>query len=239
MNQISINDARKRYGTKMALGGVSVTLQDGVYGVLGPNGAGKTTLIRALVSAIKLTQGNVTINNQDCAKASSFLGYLPQQFGLFQDLTVYEALELMFLLKKLEGDCKEEVHRVLALTNLEEEQKKKLRHLSGGMLRRVGIAQALLGNPSILIFDEPTAGLDPEERIRFRQVIDEIKENKIIIVSTHIVSDLESLCDKVLIMNHGKLLFNGTLSELSVKNTGGDGAVSSLEGGYLCVLDGK
>lgn len=204
---VTMTNVTKRFRKRVALNNISLELDKGCYGLLGPNGAGKTTLLRCLLDLYSPTSGNITIHTGN-------IGYLPQKFGAFRELSVYDMLCYFAALKKIPKSCrKSEIQKVLSLVNLEERRKERISRLSGGMQRRVGIAQAVLGDPDIIFFDEPTAGLDPEERVRFKSMIAGIMKDRLILISTHIVEDVESVCDRVLIMDKGKLLANATVEE--------------------------
>lgn len=214
---LDIKNLTKSFNGKKAIDDICFSLEPGIYGLLGPNGAGKTTLIRCLTNLYKY-KGCIEFRGQSIKDNATYiqeLGYLPQKFGAYRELTVEENLMFFCELKRIEKEIqKEEVDRVLRLVNLTEERKKKAKKLSGGMLRRLGIAQAFLGNPDVLIFDEPTAGLDPEERLRFKMLISGLDKNKIVLVSTHIVEDVEALCDQIIILKESKMLFKGNVAEL-------------------------
>lgn len=215
---LEILDLHKSFKKKEILKGIPINLDTGVYGLLGTNGAGKTTLMRCVVNLYNPTKGCIKFQGKDITKNVEYsknIGYLPQKFGLFKELTVYEMLEYFATLKKIPKESIDEYIRTsLQTVNLENKMNDKISTLSGGMIRRVGIAQAILGDPKIIIFDEPTAGLDPEERIRFKNLISDIKKDKIIIISTHIVEDVEACCDKIIIMDDGKILREGTSQEI-------------------------
>ncbi len=206
---IEIINLNKNFKKKNVLNNINIKLNNGIYGLLGANGAGKTTLLRCLT--LLYQEGNKSIYNDGVlvSKSKGFLnkiGYLPQQFGLFNELTVFEGMQLMANFKGMKkADAIEDINKCLQLVNLMEEKNKKIRALSGGMLRRLGIAQALLNDPKIIIFDEPTAGLDPMERLRFKSIISKIEKDKTVIISTHIVEDVEAICDYVIIMEHGNI----------------------------------
>lgn len=221
---LEIRNLTKVFKKKEALCNISLSLEDGVYGLLGANGAGKTTLLRCIALLYSEGYASVFLNNENVAKDKNYLnkiGYLPQQFGLFKDLTVFEALMLMANFKGVKKhDATEAVEKCIEIVNLTEEKKKKVRALSGGMIRRLGIAQTLLNDPEIIIFDEPTAGLDPVERLRFKSIISKIEKNRVIIISTHIVEDIEAVCDKVIIMDYGKVKSCSTCNELQAKAYG-------------------
>ncbi len=198
-----------------------------LIGLLGPNGAGKSTLMKLMVAALMPTDGLILVNGQPLAKAErmlkSNLGYLPQNFGLFDELTVAQFLDYMAALKGLRSP-KMTIQEAIKAVNLVEKTKSKIRTLSGGQRQRVGIAQALLGNPDFLIFDEPTVGLDPEERIHFRNLFSRTAQDRLVLLSTHIIEDVQSICDQIIVVNHGRVLFTGTPEELIQTAVGHVGA---------------
>ncbi|NFG84124.1 ATP-binding cassette domain-containing protein, partial [Clostridium botulinum] len=203
---------------KKALKDVSLQIESpSLIGLLGPNGAGKSTLMKLLVAELIPTSGEILIDgvpllkNEKKLKAS--LGYLPQSFGLYDELTVWQFLDYMAALKGIKNS-KKVIKEVIEKTNLIEKRKARISTLSGGQRQRVGIAQALMGNPELLIFDEPTVGLDPEERINFRNLFSKAAQDKIVLLSTHIIEDVQSVCDKLIVINHGQILFTGTPEEL-------------------------
>lgn len=216
---LEINNLVMSFGKKEILKGIDFGFSNGIYGVLGPNGAGKTTLIRCIAGLYQPKRGQILYNGEPTLKSKSYLsrlGYLPQGFGVFKELKPVDALMLLANLKGIDKHAaKKEALRVLDIVNLSDELDKNIGSLSGGMLRRLGIAQAFLGDPEIIIFDEPTAGLDPEERIRFKNIISTVSRNKTIIISTHIVEDIEAVCDKILIMNDGKIIKSGSCNEIA------------------------
>ncbi|BBI35190.1 ABC transporter ATP-binding protein [Cohnella abietis] len=222
--QIQIDALSKSYskGTH-ALDNLTLSIGSGMFGLLGPNGAGKSTFMQILATLQRPTSGDVAFGSlkigRDDQQIRELLGYLPQEFGVYKKLTAYEYLDYVALMKGLSNTIqrKLQVNEVLEQVNLTSVRNKKIGGFSGGMKQRVGIAQALLGNPQVIIVDEPTVGLDPEERIRFRNLLGEWSESKIIILSTHIVSDIESSCSRLAIMRQGKLLFHGTQDELLVR----------------------
>ena len=215
---LELKGVSKKFRKKQVLNNIDFKFEKGIYGILGPNGAGKTTLIRCITQLYNLDAGNILYNDKSIAENKNFndnIGYLPQKFGLFKELTVFEMLSAMAALKNISKDAVEqEVKRCITLVNLDEKINAKVKTLSGGMIRRMGIAQAILGNPEIIIFDEPTSGLDPEERLRFKNIVSKLKGEHIIIISTHIVEDVEALCDFVVIMNSGQIIKSGSCSEI-------------------------
>lgn len=203
---------------KQALKNLNLDLRSpSLVGLLGPNGAGKSTLMKLLSAALLPTSGSILVNGEPLRKAEQklkgTLGYLPQDFGLFDELTVFQFLDYMAALKGL-SDAKSAVRAVIRQVNLEEKAKARIRTLSGGQRQRVGIAQALLGNPSFLILDEPTVGLDPEERIHFRNLFSQTAQNRLVLLSTHIIEDVQSVCDQIVVINHGSILFAGTPEQM-------------------------
>lgn len=211
---LRIEDVSKNFRKKQVLKGVSCESQNGVYGLLGPNGAGKTTLFRCILNLYPY-QGTISLDAEEDGEIP-LIGYLPQKMGVFPNLTVEEQLQYFANLKEIrKEDVADEIDRVLQLTNLSEVRKVKGRKLSVGMVRRVGIAQALLNHPALIIFDEPTTGLDPEERMRFKNLLREIGKESIVLLSTHIVEDVEAVCDRILILKDGCLAAKGTQEEIS------------------------
>lgn len=215
----------KHYGNKIAVDQVSATLKPGVYGLLGANGAGKTTLMRMLCAILEATSGEVLLNGKEItamgAEYRNVLGYLPQDFGYYPNYTAMEFLMYIAALKGIPKDiAKERANELLEVVGLSNVSNKKIKTFSGGMKQRVGIAQALLNNPEILILDEPTAGLDPKERVRFRNLLSEYAGDKIVILSTHIVSDIEAIADEVLLMKKGQFVLQGTVQKLTEKANG-------------------
>lgn len=199
---------------KQALQHVDLTLEaPSLIGLLGPNGAGKSTLMKLLVSALVPTGGRILIDGQPLTKMEralkSNLGYLPQDFGLFDELTVAQFLGYMAALKGVRRP-EQAINAAIQAVNLQEKSQAKIRTLSGGQRQRVGIAQALLGEPSLLIFDEPTVGLDPEERIHFRNLFSRSAQDRLVLLSTHIIEDVQSVCDQIVVMDGGRILFAGT-----------------------------
>lgn len=221
---IEIRNLSMSFGKKSALKNVSFVLENGVYGLLGSNGAGKTTLIRCLTLLYPDKHNAIFNNGVPISKDKKYLseiGYLPQQFGLFKELSVENALRLLASFKGIDKEQgNEDIKKSLELVNLSEEKEKRVSALSGGMLRRVGIAQALLGNPKLIIFDEPTAGLDPIERLRFKSVVSKTDKEKTVIISTHIVEDIDAVCDRVIIMDGGNMLGVYSCDELRTRAEG-------------------
>ena len=223
--ELSLDRLTKHYGNKIAVDCVSATLKPGVYGLLGANGAGKTTLMRMLCAILESTSGEVLLNGKEVTAMGgdyrNALGYLPQDFGYYPN---YTAMEFLMYISALKGIPKKIAMKrskeLLEEVGLSHVANKKVKTFSGGMKQRVGIAQALLNNPDILIFDEPTAGLDPKERVRFRNLLSEYAGDKIVILSTHIVSDIEAIADEVLLMKKGKFVLQGTVQELTEKANG-------------------
>lgn len=217
-NKIVIEHVNKFYGKKAALTDVSLTIENGMFGLLGRNGAGKTTLMKLLATLHAPDGGSITVCGvpiEETGKIRQMIGFLPQDFNMYPNMSVYEAMDYLGMLSGMEKQARREyIPKLLERVNLLEEQKKRVKSLSGGMKRRLGIAQALLHNPKVLIVDEPTAGLDPEERVRFRNLLCEVASERIVILSTHIVGDIEATCEKIAILNEGRLLWNGTLTEI-------------------------
>ncbi len=215
--ELVIDRVSKQYKNKIAVDRVSLKLEKGLYGLLGANGAGKTTLMRMLCGILTPTSGTITYDGIDVSAEEyrAGLGYLPQDFGYYPDFTGRDFLLYMASLKGIgKSVAREKVKELLELVSLSDVARKKVKTYSGGMKQRLGIAQALLNSPQILILDEPTAGLDPKERVRFRNLIAELGKNNIVILSTHIVSDIDRIADRILMMNGGKLVFDGTREEI-------------------------
>jgi len=221
MNQsltLQIEHLNQFYGARQVLFDIDLHIQQGMFGLLGRNGAGKTTLMKTLVTLLPVRKGEVRIDGvsiKQVNKIREMVGYLPQEFTMYGSMTVKGAMEYLALLSEQpHATIKRRVPELLAKVNLVEHQHKKIKALSGGMKRRLGIAQALLHDPKLLIVDEPTAGLDPEERVRFRNLLSELAEERIVILSTHIVGDIEATCKHIAIMHEGRLLFTGTVQQL-------------------------
>ncbi len=223
--ELSIERLSKRFGSKVAVNDISITLQPGVYGLLGANGAGKTTLMRMVCNILKPTFGNIRYDGNEVEQLGetyrSYLGYLPQDFGYYPDFTAKEYLDFIAAVKGLNAaTAKKKVAELLETVNLSDVAGKKIRTFSGGMKQRLGIAQAVINDPHILVLDEPTAGLDPKERMRFRNLIAELSKHKIVILSTHIVSDIDYIADDILMMKNGSLILNCST----------DNAIHSMDG---------
>ena len=220
---LELKNVSKFMNNKALVDDITFTVNEGeIFGFLGPNGAGKTTLMRTITTLLPIEEGSITYNDikwQNGDEVRKIIGYLPQHFSIYKNLKVYEALEHMAILKNVDN-AKEEVSSVLNKVNLYSDKNKKIKQLSGGMLRRVGIAQAILGNPKILVVDEPTAGLDPENRIKFRNLLRDISKDMIIIISTHIVEDIENTCNEIGILKKGSLLFSGNVIDFLEKAKG-------------------
>lgn len=225
MHELKLIDVQKKYKDKEAVRKFNYTFTNGVYGLLGENGAGKTTLIRVICGILQITGGSVYCDsleiNRMGAEYRRLLGYLPQDFGYYGDFTAERFLQYIAALKALPEDyAHSRIEELLTLVDLQKVKKKKLKTFSGGMIRRIGIAQALLNEPEILILDEPTTGLDPKERVRFRNIISSLGKNRIVLLSTHIVSDIEYIADSILIMKNGELIQKGTEKEIAEKVKG-------------------
>lgn len=217
--ELTIQNLTRRYGDKTAVDGVNLTLTPGVWGLLGANGAGKTTLMRMLAGILTPTDGRVLcdgVDTRDMGEAwRDMLGYLPQSFGFYPEFTVADYLDYMAALKGIEKrDARERIGELCETLSLTRVYKSKIKKLSGGTQRRVGIAQALLNDPDVLILDEPTSGLDPGERVRFRNLLSEFARGRIVLISTHIVSDVEYIAAENAVMKDGKLIDVGTTAQL-------------------------
>ncbi len=240
---VDLRGVHHNFGKHQALDGVDLTIGSGVFGLLGPNGAGKTTLLRALATVLKPSRGSIELLGRDPAKRDDLrqirrrLGYLPQHFGYYPNFTVFEFIEYFALLKEMPpGQVRSAVARAIERVGLEDRAKSRMKSLSGGMLRRVGIAQAIVNEPELLLLDEPTVGLDPEQRVRFRGLLREMSERSTVFVSTHLVEDVAAACNEVALMEAGRIVFHGTPVDLSALGTTGDlndaTGDSAIERGY-------
>lgn len=231
--ELVIDRVSKQYKNNIAVDRISVKMQKGVYGLLGANGAGKTTLMRMVCGILRPTSGTISFDGIDVSEESyrSVLGYLPQDFGYYPEFTGMDFLLYMAALKGIgKPQAKRKAKELLQLVALQEVAKKKIKTYSGGMKQRLGIAQALLNQPKLLVLDEPTAGLDPKERVRFRNLIADLGMESIVLLSTHIVSDIEHIADKVLIMKGGQLIYQdkwndskGTLEDFYLQHIDEEG----------------
>jgi len=221
--QVVLHNLTKTYGGRVqALQGVDLTIPNGMFGLLGPNGAGKTTLMRILAGVLRPTQGTIQVGEysgnteRGRTQIKRMLGYLPQDLGMYPDLSAREFLDYIAILKGLDNKTarRQRVEELLEMVALTEVSKRKLKTFSGGMKRRVGIAQALLNDPQLLIVDEPTAGLDPEERIRFRNLLADLGGDRTVLLSTHIVEDIAQTCQQLAVMNRGQVIFQGAITEM-------------------------
>ena len=220
MHRIELSAVEKRFRDRTAVRKTDLCLESGVYGLLGENGAGKTTLMRMICGVMKPTGGRIRCDGIEIGQLGRayrrLLGYLPQDFGYYGEFSARRFLRYMAALKAMPQDRAERrIDEMLDLVDLAPFQKQKLKTFSGGMLRRIGIAQALLNDPEILILDEPTAGLDPRERVRFRNIISSLGKERTVVLSTHIVSDVDYIADQIMIMKHGEIAAEGTAQELT------------------------
>ncbi|MGM0421424.1 MAG: ABC transporter ATP-binding protein [Bacillota bacterium] len=223
--QIEVNNIKKTYGKTEALKGINLTIDKGMFGLLGANGAGKTTFMRILTTILQPSSGSIYADGRDIKEIRDFknkVGYLPQEFSFYPQLTVYEVMDYLALL----GGSKDSSYRrklnseLLEKVNLLQHKKVKTRALSGGMKRRLGIAQALINDPELLIVDEPTAGLDPEERVRFRNMLSDLAADRTVILSTHIVEDIKFTCNKMAVLKEGNVIYQGKINEIVDKASG-------------------
>ena len=233
---LEIDKLKKCYGDKAAVDEISISMEHGIYGLVGPNGAGKTTLMKMLAGLIKPDAGKIIFNGKNIKEMgreyNNCIAFMPQEFGFYP---FYKGIEILdyFRILKDSGESREELLEILGKVNLADAANKKVRAYSGGMKRRLGIAVAFLGKPELMIFDEPTAGLDPEERIRFKQILKKMSEERVIIISTHILSDVEALCDKIVFMENGKVL-------REIEALGNDEKLTGeLEDRYMEILGSK
>lgn len=223
--EIKLTNVNKEYKGLKALNNINLTIKTpAMIGILGPNGAGKSTLMKILVGQTLQSSGEVTVDGKKLSKNLKYLkerlGYLPQEFGLYDELTVEQFLDYLALLKGIKKDRKEAINKCIENTNLQKKRSTKIKTLSGGQKQRVGIAAAFLNDPQLVIVDEPTVGLDPEERIKYRNLFSKGSDKKIIILSTHIVEDIESICNQLIVLKDGQIIFNGMPGELIKKAEG-------------------
>jgi ABC-type multidrug transport system ATPase subunit len=238
--EIEARDLRVRVGRRrMAVDGVTLTMGRGVHGLLGPNGAGKTTLIRALATVLRPASGTLSLlGGEEPRSLRRRLGYLPQEFGHYRRFTVREFVEYMAWLKEMPGhEVPAAVQRAVERVGLADRADDRLKTLSGGMIRRVGIAQAIVNDPDVLLLDEPTAGLDPAQRMRFRDLLTELGTDACVVVSTHLVEDVAAACTDVVLLAEGRLVFQGTPAQLAAAGTDEHPGDSPIERGYSAVLD--
>jgi len=240
---IELTDITRKFGRNKAVDGVSLTVGPGVFGLLGPNGAGKTSLLRMLATVLPPSSGTLRLLDRNpaspaaCAQIRRRLGYLPQNLGYYQSFTVVEFVEYFALLKEMPANqVPKAVAAAVERVDLGSKARARLRTLSGGMLRRVGIAQAIVNDPELLLFDEPTAGLDPEQRVAFRTLMRDLGQTATLVVSTHLVEDVGAACSEVALMADGRVVFRGTPEELTARGEGHDVGDSPLERGYSAVL---
>ena len=240
---VTLADIHRSFGRNSAVDGVDLQLGAGVFGLLGPNGAGKTSLLRMLATVLPPSAGEIRLLDRDPRRPAARreirrrLGYLPQNLGYYPSFTVVEFIEYFALLKEMPSAA---VPRAVAAAvervDLGGKARAKLRTLSGGMLRRVGIAQAIVNEPELLLLDEPTAGLDPEQRVAFRALLRDLGQRATVIVSTHLVEDVGAACTEVALMDAGKIVFHGTPAELTARGEGRGTGDAPLERGYSAVL---
>ncbi len=220
---IEIEELYKRYGKKMALDGISLSVEEGLFGLLGQNGAGKTTLLRILATLIPKSYGNVSINGipiSDVKRIRSIIGYLPQEFSFYPGMTVLDTMYYFGALSDKGNGYKKTVPDLLEMVNLADKADAKVNKLSGGMKRRLGMAVTMISDPMVYLIDEPTAGLDPEERVRFRRLICDLAEKKTVILSTHIIEDIEDTCERMAILHTGNICYDGTVDDALVSMDG-------------------
>jgi ABC-2 type transport system ATP-binding protein len=244
---VRAGELRVRAGRHIAVDGLDLTLDTGVHGLLGPNGAGKTTLMRALATVVKPAGGTLTVLGADCGTNGAGrkdlrtlrrgLGYLPQHFGFYPRFTVREFVEYMAWLKEMpKSVIPGAVQRAVERVGLADRADTKMKTLSGGMVRRAGIAQAIVNDPRVLLLDEPTVGLDPEQRMEFRDLLRGIGVDACVLVSTHLVEDVAAACTDVVLLDQGRLVWQGTPGQLSARGDAGHVGDSAIERGYSAVL---
>jgi ABC-type multidrug transport system ATPase subunit len=241
--QIRTDELRVRAGRRLAVNGLTLSMGTGVHGVLGPNGAGKTTLIRALATVLRPDGGVLELLGQSTSRRAGLrelrrkLGYLPQEFGYYPRFTVREFVEYMAWLKEMpKTDVPGAVQQAIDRVGLAGRANDKMKTLSGGMLRRVGVAQAIVNDPAVLLLDEPTVGLDPAQRLEFRDLLRQLGSNTCIVVSTHLVEDVAAACSDVVLVDEGRLVFQGTPEQLTAAGNDGAPGDSPTERGYSALL---
>ena len=240
---VTLTEIHRTFGKNRAVDGVSLELGTGVFGLLGPNGAGKTSLLRMLATVLPPSSGQIELLGRDPRGPADRrdirrrLGYLPQNLGYYPSFTVVEFIEYFALLKEMPAAAiPQAVAAAVERVDLGSQARARLRTLSGGMLRRVGIAQAIVNSPDLLLLDEPTAGLDPEQRMQFRTLLRSAGESSTVVVSTHLVEDVGAACSEVALMSAGKIVFRGTPDDLTARGTGHSVGDAPLERGYSAVL---
>jgi ABC-2 type transport system ATP-binding protein len=240
---VTLTEIHRTFGKSRAVDGVSLELGTGVFGLLGPNGAGKTSLLRMLATVLPPSSGQIELLGRDPRGPADRrdirrrLGYLPQNLGYYPSFTVVEFIEYFALLKEMPAAAiPQAVAAAVERVDLGSQARARLRTLSGGMLRRVGIAQAIVNSPDLLLLDEPTAGLDPEQRMQFRTLLRSAGESSTVVVSTHLVEDVGAACSEVALMSAGKIVFRGTPDDLTARGTGHSVGDAPLERGYSAVL---
>jgi ABC-type multidrug transport system ATPase subunit len=240
---VQINGLTRRFGRALAVAGVDLQIGAGVFGLLGPNGAGKTSLLRMMATAVAPTSGMLSLLGRDPRvhdqrrEIRRRLGYLPQSPGYYAGFTVTEFVEYFALLKEIPtARVRDAVATAVERVGLGDRSHARLRTLSGGMLRRAAIAQAIVNEPELLLLDEPTAGLDPEQRVAFRALLRELGQRATVVVSTHLVEDVGAACGRVALMDHGRMVFHGTPDQLTARGAGHDTGDAPLERGYTAVL---
>ena len=226
--RIEVSDVHKSFGRTRALAGVGFSVGSGITGLLGPNGAGKTTLLRMVATVLAPDRGSLRLLGEDPQDPDGRLsirrrlGYMPQEPGFYRHFTTFEFIDYVAILKEMTDRRArhDDVRRVLDTVGLSEVSTRRIKALSGGMRRRVALAQALLGSPELLVLDEPTAGLDPQQRLRFREIVSAIAEHQTVLLSTHMTEDVAALCERVVVIDDGHLLFDGTPRDLAARATG-------------------